>query len=194
MYLWCLDSWCICSHNYFLMHILSQGSAFGPLLFLSLFFGDPILFRGFKYNLSVVMPPKYVYLVGPRCTPHSRLRYPSASLTSLPVISQASSPQVCQANVHPFPTLGPSVNFCISDSPVVQLSRSGLFLPMLAWLLSYSPIPCLVCRNRLTLHLWYIHDTSKLYHYLWSKPPSFAWVITIACLPVFLCGLLSSSP
>lgn len=65
---------------------------------------------------------------------------------------------------------------------------------MLAWLLSYSPIPCLVCRNRLTLHLWYIHDTSKLYHYLWSKPPSFAWVIAIACLPVFLCGLLSSSP
>ena len=113
-YLWCLDSWCICSHNYFLMHVLSQGSAFGPLLFLSPFFGDLILFHGFKYNLFIVMTPKCVYLVGSRYILSSRLRYPSASLMSLPVISQASSPQVFQAHVHTFSTLVPSVNFCIS--------------------------------------------------------------------------------
>lgn len=174
------------------MHILSQGSAFGPLLFLSPFFGDLILFHGFKYNLFIVMTPKCVYLVGSRYTLNSRLRYPSASLMSLLVISQASSPRVFQANVHTFSTLVPSVNFCISLKIFLYLSCLDQESFYLCRFDSFLLIPCLVCRNLLTLHLWYIHNTSKMFHYLWSKPPSFAWVIEIACLPVLLCGLLSS--
>lgn len=120
---------------YFLMHILSQGSAFGLLLSVSIL-GDLILFRGFKYNLSRCSP-KCRYLI-PDAHPDSRLTDNPASLTSLPVISQASHPM--PANVHTPSHTRSSVNFCISDSPVFQLSRLFSFFGP-CWLDSYLTHP-----------------------------------------------------
>ena len=139
MYLWCLDSWCICSHNYLSdAYIVSRFSLWTASL--SPFFSDLILFHGFKYSLFIVMTPN-LELVGSRYTQSSRLRYPPASLMSLLVTSQASSPQLFQTSVHTFPTLVPSVNFCISIKIFLYFScldQESFYLCRLASFLTYS--------------------------------------------------------